>query len=273
MPCARKSNVAELRGFRLEDIDERRADDLALALGVGDAGQAVEEQPHGVDEHERQLQPLEPPPNLLGLVEAHDAVVDEDAGQPIADGAMDEERRDGRVDAAAQAAHHSPVADLRADALGRLLDERRHRPVAGAAADVVGEVAQDVEAAIGVRDLGVEQERVEPLRRRRHRRDRRVGARRRDGEAGRRGGDEVAVAGPDAQLVGHRREERRAGLDPDRRQAELAMRRRRDLVRRSGRSSAACRSRCRGPARRSRARRARSAAPRLRRRSSDRPTG
>ena len=151
--------------FFFEDVDERRADDLALALGVGHAGQAVEEQPDGVDEHERQLQPLEPPPNLLRFVEPHDAVVDEDARQPVADGAMDEERGDGRVHAAAQAAHDAARAHLLADARDRLFDERRHRPVAGAAADVVGEVAQDVETAIGVRDLGMEEQRVEPLRR------------------------------------------------------------------------------------------------------------
>ncbi len=112
----------------------------------------------------------------------------------------------------------------------RFLDKRRHRPVAGAAADVVGEIPQDVETAIGVRDLRMEQQRVESLRRRRHRRDRRVGARRGDGEAWRRGGDEVAVAGPDAQIARNRREERRARLDPDRRQPELAMRRRRDCA-------------------------------------------
>ena len=44
----------------------------------------------GVHEDERQLQPLEAPPDLLGLVEPHDAVVDEDARQPVADGAMDQ---------------------------------------------------------------------------------------------------------------------------------------------------------------------------------------
>ena len=160
MPCARKSKSPSSGGFRFEDVDERRADDLALLLGIGDAGQAVEEQPRGVDEHERQLQPLEPPPNLCRFVEPQHAVVDEDAGQPVADGAMDQQRRDRRVDAAAQAADDAPVAHLLADPRGRLLDERRHRPVAGAAADVEGEVAEDLEAAVGVRDLGVEEQRV-----------------------------------------------------------------------------------------------------------------
>ena len=36
--------AAQLARLRLEDVDERRADDLALLLGVGDAGQALEEE-------------------------------------------------------------------------------------------------------------------------------------------------------------------------------------------------------------------------------------
>ena len=119
----------------------------------------------GVDEDERQVQPLEAAADLLGLVQPHHAVVDEDARQPIADGAMDQQRRDRRIDAAAQPADDRALPHLRANPFGRFLDERRHRPVAGAAADVEREVAQDVEPAVGVRDLGMKQERVEPLRR------------------------------------------------------------------------------------------------------------
>ena len=38
--------------------------------------------------------------DLLRLAHAHQSVIDEDAGQPVADGFMDEDRRDGAVDAA-----------------------------------------------------------------------------------------------------------------------------------------------------------------------------
>ena len=152
-------------------------------------------------------------PDLRRLVQPQHAVVDEDAGQPIADRAVDEQRRDGRVDAAAQPADHPPVADLRADPRGRLLDERRHRPVAGAAADVVGEVAEDLEAALGVHDLGMEQQRVEPAIRRRHRRDRRVGARRGDREAGRRGATKSPWLAQTRSSAGTDAKQRRARLD------------------------------------------------------------
>ena len=115
---------------------------------------------------QRQLQPLEALADLRRFVQPQHAVVDEDARQPVADRAVDDERRDRRVDAAAQRADDPPVADLRADPRRRLFDKRRHRPVAGAAADAVREVAQDLEAALGVHDFRVEQQRVEPRARR-----------------------------------------------------------------------------------------------------------
>ena len=102
-----------------------------------------------------------------------------------------------------------PVAHLRPDARRRLLHERRHRPVAGAAADAVGEVAEDVEAALRVHDLGMKQQRVERVAS--------GSAIAATGafalvattdEAGRGRGDEVAVARPHAQLGRHVGEER-----------------------------------------------------------------
>jgi hypothetical protein len=53
--------------------------------------------------------------DLLALVLAHEAVVDEDAGQLLADRLVDQQRRDARVHAARQAADDLPVADLLAD--------------------------------------------------------------------------------------------------------------------------------------------------------------
>ena len=53
--------------------------------------------------------------DLLGLVHAHEAVVDEDAGQLIADRLVDEDRGDRRIDPAAEAADHPLASHLRAD--------------------------------------------------------------------------------------------------------------------------------------------------------------
>ena len=52
---------------------------------------------------------LEGDPQQLRFPLAHQPVVDVDARQPVADGAMDERRRDRRVDAARQGADDVPV--------------------------------------------------------------------------------------------------------------------------------------------------------------------
>ena len=186
----------------------------------------------GVDEDERQLQPLEPPADLRRFVEPQHAVVDEDARQPIADRAVDEQRRDRRIDAAAQPAD----------------DAAARRPARGSAPSPPRRTTPSSSRRCS--------------RRRRRRscagsRGRDRCARPRDGTAARRaarpasaiaatgalalvamtakpGGaavDEVAMARPDAQLVGHRREAAaRPASMRDRRVAELAVRRRRDLA-------------------------------------------
>ena len=105
MPWVRKSIRPSLAGLLLEDADELVADDLALVLRVLDAGEPGEKPLARVD-HD-QVHPevaLEGDPEQLRFLLAHQAVVDVDAGQPVADRAMDERRRDGRVDAARQRA-------------------------------------------------------------------------------------------------------------------------------------------------------------------------
>ena len=89
----------------------------------------------GLDVHERHLEvPAERLDDLLGLVLAQEAVVDEDARELVADRLVDEERRDGRVDAARERAETRSEPTLRADALDLLLDHRRGVHVGGAPA-------------------------------------------------------------------------------------------------------------------------------------------
>src|SRR5438270_674764 len=79
--------------------------------------------------HQRQLQALEASADLFWFVEPQHAVVHEDARQAIADGAVNEQRGDGRIHAAAERADDAAVPDLPANLRRGLLDERRHRPV------------------------------------------------------------------------------------------------------------------------------------------------
>ena len=103
---------------RLERADELASDDLALLLGVADPGECVQEllprvdrdQPHTGRGDVVVL-------DLLALVLAQQAVVDEDADQLVADRFVHERRRDGRVDSAGEPADHPTRTDLLADAL------------------------------------------------------------------------------------------------------------------------------------------------------------
>ena len=93
----------------LEDADELPADDLALLLGVADPGERGEELLAGVDHAEvRAGGRDEVALDLLGLALAHEPVVDVDAGEPVADGLLDECGRDRGVDPAGERAQRPP---------------------------------------------------------------------------------------------------------------------------------------------------------------------
>ena len=210
VPWVRKSIRPEFRRLLLEDPDELVADDPALLLGVLDAGQPFEEAAARVDHDEAHPEiAFEGDPEQLRFLLAHQAVVDVDAGQPIAHGAMDERRRDGRVDAARQGADDQPVRpglggvpiDPLADPGDGRVDEVGRGPGRRDARDVHDEVAQDVTAAGGMDHLGMELDPVQVALRGGQagmRRGIRLGGR---AEPLGQPGDGVAVAHPDGLLA------------------------------------------------------------------------
>ena len=108
--------AAELLGLLVEHVDEERADGLALGLGVGLAGERGQEALAGIDMHERDVEvAAEQRHDLLGLVQPQQAVVDEDAGELVADRLVDQHGGDRAVDAAGEPADHAALADLGAD--------------------------------------------------------------------------------------------------------------------------------------------------------------
>ena len=247
--------IAELARLVLEDADELLADDHALRLGVGHAGELREEPLLRLHMHERHVEDaVEGLHHLLRLALPEQPVVDEDAGQLIADRAMHEQRRDGRVDAARERAQHPGRADLCADALDLLGDHRGGRPDRGDARDLVQEVLQHLLAVRRVHDLGVELHAVEAAPVILERRDRRARRLADDAGAGRGLDDRVAVGHPH-RLLGRQvveepalgrvelgaaelgdvgavdtpaeleRQQLRAVTDPERRHAELEDRR------------------------------------------------
>ena len=218
----------------LEHVDEGVPDAAALLLGVLDSHELADEALARVHDPEiAQVRP-EGPLDLLALAVAQQAVVHEDARQPVADRAVHQRRRHGRIDAAREATDGpSRGTDALPDPLHLVVDEVARRPIGRAAADPEQEVVQDLATARCVGHLGVKQHAEDGFRFVLHRRDRRVRAHARHPEARRRLGDPVAVARP------HR--DRGSGLEPGEqpgcgraaqrhlRPSVLALGRRRDL--------------------------------------------
>jgi hypothetical protein len=202
VPWARKSadplpSFATFFCFRLEHVDEQFSDRLAFFFGIVDALERLEEKLLGGHVHERDVVVVaKQRDDALTFGEPKEAVIDEHAGELLADRLMDEHRGDGGIDTARQSANHPAFADLAADFLDRLVLERAHGPVAGAAGDVAHEVAQDGRAVRRVHDFEMELRGVELALFIGDHRDRRIGRGAGRGKALRRPGDAVAVAHP-----------------------------------------------------------------------------
>ena len=141
--------------------------------------------------------------DLLGLVLAQQAVVDEDTGHLLADGAGAKGGDHRGVDAAGKGQDDAVLPHLVAKIGGHGLDEVVHRPVLLELADVEEEVREDLLAVLGVLDLGVELRGVDALLGVLHRGDGAYGGPSGDDEALGHVADSVEVAHPHGLL--HRR--------------------------------------------------------------------
>ena len=170
---------------------------LRLASGSVLPASAVKEALARIDVHQRDVEvAAEQRHDLLGLVQPQQAVVDEDAGELVADRLVDQHGGHRAVDAAGQPADDAALADLGADLgdLGRA--EMRHAPVARQAGDAAHEVADQLAAPGRVRHLGVELHGVELALLVGDGRERRALRHADHLEAGRQLRDAVAVAHP-----------------------------------------------------------------------------
>ena len=187
----------------LEGADELAADDLTLRLGLGDAGQGRQEAlglvtRDDADTHAARIVVL----HLLALARAQQAVIDEEAGQLVADGLVHERRGHGGVHAAGQRADDLRIADLLADLLDLLVHDGTGGPRGCDARTLVEEVLQGVLAELGVAHLGVPLQAVEATLARLEGRDGGLGGGGGDGESLGRALDGVTVAHPHDLVVG-----------------------------------------------------------------------
>ena len=151
-------------------------------------------------------------------------MIDEDAGELLADGLVDQHRCHRAVDTARQPTDDAILADLRADARDLRVAEMLHAPVARQARDLAHEVADQACAVGRVHHLGVKHRRIDAPALIGRDRERRVLARRLDCEAVGQARDAVAVAHPHGIAlahVPHAVEQRALFLDQDVGAAEL----------------------------------------------------
>ena len=199
-PLRQPAGVLDLGRLFLENVDENAADDLALLLRIGHALERREKPVLGV--HADDLDPhvaREGLHHLIAFVQAQQAVVHENAGQLLADGAVQQRRDHGGIDAAGQTQDDFVLADLGAHRLDHALDDVARRPQRAAAADVVHEALQDAAPLRGVRHLGVKLDAIEPARLVGNAGKRRRGRFRDHLESRGQSGDAIAVAHPHVQ--------------------------------------------------------------------------
>src|SRR5208282_3300931 len=183
--------------LHLEYVDEQLTDRLTFFFRVLDAGERLEEQLLGDNMHERNIvSAAEQGDHAFAFAEPQQAVVDEHAGELVADRFVDQHGGDGGIDAAGKTANHPALADLPADFLDRLVLERAHRPIAGTASDIAHEIADERRTVRRVHDFEVELRGVEFALLIGDHRDRGVSRRPGRGKTGRRLGDAVAMAHP-----------------------------------------------------------------------------
>ena len=155
----------DLLRLRLEGRDEEAADDLALLLRVADAVQRGQKDFRRLHVHQRDVVvAAEQRDDLLALALPHQAVVDVDAGERVAERLVDQHRRHRRVDAAREAEQDAAVTHLGADRGDGFGAERLHRPVAAAVRDLEQEIPDEGRPLGRVVHLGVELQPVELAR-------------------------------------------------------------------------------------------------------------
>src|SRR5579871_383407 len=144
----------DIIGTFLENPYKLFADDLTLLFRIHDTSQSPQEplaRIHGYqpDSHRRR----EIIAHLLGLVFAQQAVIDEYAGQLIADGLVNQRRHAARIDTARNAAHNTGIADLGSDLLYRFVNEGSCRPQLMTSTDFYDKMTQKFLAKRCMRDF------------------------------------------------------------------------------------------------------------------------
>ncbi len=162
MPCARKSAPPIFLASASNTSMNSRPMVLRFTSGSVTPSSSPRNCLRRIHMHQRNVVVVaEQVDDRLGFVQPQQAVIDEHAGELVADRFMDQHRGHRGIDAARQAADHPALADLRADLLDRFLAEGAHGPVAAEAGDLAHEIADQLRAVRRVHHFEMELHRVE----------------------------------------------------------------------------------------------------------------
>ena len=148
---------AETLALRLKHPDELSTDDLAFLLGIGNAGELGDEALARMDVLHIDVEALVKEVHQeFGLTLPHEALVDEHAGELIANRLVQQEGQCGRINPARQSQQHPLVAHLGTHISNRFINEGGRGPVGNTAADVINKITDQRHAATGMHHLRVE---------------------------------------------------------------------------------------------------------------------
>ena len=161
-PLREEGGSADFSLCVFEYIDKGFADDLALLFRITDALEALKEERTCILMHQRDIEMItEQADDFFRFVLAHQAGVDKDAGELVADRGMQQARHDGGINAAGDAANNPFTANLFADFLDSFILIGIHRPVIAAAGDLNNEVFEDLVTFRCMHNFGVELHAIE----------------------------------------------------------------------------------------------------------------
>ena len=156
-PLHQEARLAKLPGLLLEQADKPFADDLALLFRFADALQRTDELRGGIHRDQFNLHLLaEGCHHLFPFVLSEQARIHENAYKLVAQGAVHQGSRHGRIHSAADGGEHTFGAHLLTHALHGVFDDGERGPIRGRPANLNSEMPDKLSAVERMPHLGVE---------------------------------------------------------------------------------------------------------------------
>jgi len=154
---AEKLGLAHGLGGLLKNPDEFAPDDFSFLLGIGDPFEFGQEPGGSIHHFQFETQTVgENAFDALHLLGPHQAIVDQNADQLVANGPVDQGGGNAGIHPATEAEDDPFPSDLLPDILDGFFNERLHGPGGFAAADVENKILQDFPAPWRVGHFGME---------------------------------------------------------------------------------------------------------------------